>query len=166
MPNSNPSRNAKYLHNAPLYQAFSRKTRPLDSTKTQFNEPALGRVVDECVRPALDRTAFKLRILTETQPAGLIDNQLRAALLAARFIISDLTYDSFGAYWEAGFGEGRGIPVIYMCEKGKWTVSKTHFNSNHMGTIVWDEDNLTKAQDNLVATIRATLRAEAKQADD
>ena len=28
----------------------------------KFNEPALGRVVDECVRPALDRTAFKLRI--------------------------------------------------------------------------------------------------------
>ena len=34
MPNSNPSRNAKYLHNAPFYQAFSRKTLPLDSTKT------------------------------------------------------------------------------------------------------------------------------------
>jgi hypothetical protein len=132
----------------------------------KFNEPVLERVVDECVRPALDRTAFKLRILTETQPAGLIDNQLRAALLAARFIISDLTHGSFGAYWEAGFGEGRGIPVIYMCEKGRWTVNKTHFDTNHMGTIVWEEDNLTKAQDNLVAMIRATLRAEAKQADD
>src|SRR5450759_2103566 len=35
MPNSNPSRNAKYLHNAPLYQTFSRKILPLDSTKTQ-----------------------------------------------------------------------------------------------------------------------------------
>ena len=34
MPNSNPSRNAKYLHNAPLCQAFSRKIHPLDSTKT------------------------------------------------------------------------------------------------------------------------------------
>jgi hypothetical protein len=38
MPNSNPSRNAKYLHNAPFYQAFSRKTLPLDSTKTLFEE--------------------------------------------------------------------------------------------------------------------------------
>jgi hypothetical protein len=24
---------------------------------------------------------------------------------------------SHGGYWEAGFGEGRGIPVIYTCEK-------------------------------------------------
>jgi hypothetical protein len=40
MPNSNPSRNAKYLHNAPFYQAFSRKTLPLDSTKTQKNRPS------------------------------------------------------------------------------------------------------------------------------
>src|SRR5450759_3348785 len=38
MPNSNPSRNAKYLHNAPFYQAFSRKTLPLDSTKTLIVE--------------------------------------------------------------------------------------------------------------------------------
>src|SRR5450756_41839 len=36
MPNSNPSRNAKYLHNAPFYQGFSRKTLPLDSTKTHL----------------------------------------------------------------------------------------------------------------------------------
>jgi len=42
MPNSNPSRNAKYLHNAPFYQAFSRKTLPLDSTKTQNLEAVQG----------------------------------------------------------------------------------------------------------------------------
>jgi hypothetical protein len=132
----------------------------------KFNQPILDRVVNECVRPALDRTGFTLSILTEPQPAGLIDNQLRAALLAARFVISDLTHDSFGAYWEAGFGEGRGIPVIYMCEKGKWEDSKTHFDTNHMGTIIWDADDLKKGQETLVAMIRATLRAEAKQIDE
>jgi len=37
MPNSNPSRNAKYLSNAQLCQAFSPKKHPLESTKTQFS---------------------------------------------------------------------------------------------------------------------------------
>jgi hypothetical protein len=129
----------------------------------KFGQPVLTRLVEECVRPAVKRTGFDLRILTDPQAAGSIDNNLRAALLAARFVIADLTHDSFGAYWEAGFGEGRGIPVIYTCEKAKWADSKTHFDTNHMGTIIWDADNLTKAQNDLAATIRATLRAEAKQ---
>jgi hypothetical protein len=42
---------------------------------------------------------------------------MRAAILASRFVISDLTHDSPGAYWEAGFGEGLGLPVIYTCER-------------------------------------------------
>jgi hypothetical protein len=35
-----------------------------------------------------------------------------------------------------------------------------------MATIIWDIDYLKTAKDALVATIRATLRAEAKQSDD
>jgi hypothetical protein len=132
----------------------------------KFGQPDVARMVDECVRPALERTDFKLRILTDPLSAGLIDDKIRAGLLAARFVISDLTYGSPGAYWEADFGEGRGIPVIYTCEKAEWEKNKTHFDTNHMATIIWDGSHLKKAQEDLVATIRATLRAEAKQSDD
>jgi hypothetical protein len=132
----------------------------------KFGQAELDRVVDECVRPAVSRTGFELRILTDQQGAGLIDNQIRAALLSARFVISDLTHGSYGAYWEAGFGEGRGIPVIYTCEKTAWAKNKSHFDTNHMATIIWDSADLKKAEDSLVAMIRATLRAEAIQSDD
>ena len=86
--------------------------------------------------------------------------------MAARFVISDLTQGSYGAYWEAGFAEGRGIPVIYTCEKAEWKKNKTHFDTNHMATIIWDIDELKKAENALVAMIRATLRAEAIQSDN
>jgi hypothetical protein len=132
----------------------------------KFNQPKVGRMVQECARPAVARCGFELRILIDQQGAGLIDNQIRAALLSARFVISDLTQGSYGAYWEAGFGEGRGIPVIYTCEKGEWDQNKTHFDTNHMLTIIWDVDNLKRAENALVAAIRATLRAEATQTDD
>ncbi len=132
----------------------------------KFGHAAVTRMVDECVRPAVERAGFKLRVLTDPQDAGLIDDKIRAGLLAARFVISDLTGGSHGAYWEAGFGEGRGIPVIYMCEKAEWEKNKTHFDTNHMATIIWESSALKKAEDDLVAMIRATLRAEAKQTDD
>jgi hypothetical protein len=132
----------------------------------KFNQPDLDRVVEECFRPAVRRTGFELRVLTEEQPAGSIDDQLRAAILASRFVIADLTHGSAGAYWEAGFGEGLGLPVIYSCEKAAWEKQGTHFDTNHLNTILWDPQNLTEAENRLVATIRATFRADAKQTDD
>jgi nucleoside 2-deoxyribosyltransferase len=92
----------------------------------KFNQPDLDRVVEECFRPAVKRTGFELRVLTDAQGAGSIDDQLRSALLASRFVIADLTHGSHGAYWEAGFAEGLGLPVIYTCEKTAWDEQGTH----------------------------------------
>jgi hypothetical protein len=132
----------------------------------KLGDPSLTRMVDECFRPAVARTGFELRLITDKQPAGIIDNQLRAAILASRFVISDLTHANRGAYWEAGYAEGLGLPVIYTCEKSAWDREKTHFDTNHLKTIVWDADEQQSAGEELTATIRATLRAEAKQTDD
>src|SRR5450830_1682552 len=80
MPNSNPSRNAKYLHNAPFYQAFSRKTLPLDSTKTHFYLPKLesrheARLWNEVFLFAQDtlgipKGSIRATVLIETLPAA------------------------------------------------------------------------------------------------
>ncbi|UPK33321.1 hypothetical protein IVB18_34610 [Bradyrhizobium sp. 186] len=131
----------------------------------KFNDASLDQAVQECFKPAVARTGFELRTLTDQQAAGLIDDKIRAALLSARFVVADLTHGSHGAYWEAGFAEGRGIPVIYTCEIGAWEQSRTHFDTNHMLTILWDPSDLKKAEDAMAATIRATLRGEANQID-
>ncbi len=132
----------------------------------KFDDGELNRVVDECFRVAVRRTGFELRVLTDQQPAGIIDDQMRAAILSSRFVIADLTHSSRGAYWEAGFGEGLGLPVIYTCKESVWRDEQTHFDTNHLVTRTWDLADLEKAEDELAATIRATLRAEAKQTDD
>ena len=127
----------------------------------KFGDSVLDGVVRKHFKPAVEKTGFELKLLTDEQPAGLIDNQLRAAILSARFLIADLSHSNAGAYWEAGFADGLGLPVIYTCESTKWNKSKTHFDTNHMLTIVWDQKEAQKAADQLTATIRATLRAEA-----
>jgi nucleoside 2-deoxyribosyltransferase len=132
----------------------------------KFGDDELNRVVADCFKPAVRRTGFELRLLVDAQPAGLIDNQMRAAILSARFVIADLSHGSHGAYWEAGFAEGRGLPVIYTCRRARWDETKTHFDTNHLLTILWDVNNLQQAEREMVATIRATLREHAKQSDD
>jgi nucleoside 2-deoxyribosyltransferase len=131
----------------------------------QFGDPVLEQMVQHCFKPAVARTGFTLRKLNDEQPAGLIDNQMRSALLSSRFIVADLSHANLGAYWEAGFAEGLGRPVIYTCEKSMWDQKKTHFDTNHMLTIIWQDSNRKSAEDQLVAAIRATLRSEAIQTD-
>jgi hypothetical protein len=132
----------------------------------KFGDATLNKMLDQCFRPAVKRTGFELRILTDQQRAGLIDDQIRSGLLAARFVIADLTHGNSGAYWEAGFAEGRGIPVIYTCEVSAWTTSKPHFDTNHLATIIWDASKPKEAEDALTSMVRATLRGEAKQTDE
>jgi hypothetical protein len=133
----------------------------------KFNDPELDRVIDECFRPAVKRAGFILRVLTDIQPAGSIDDQMRVVLRTSRFVIADLTHGNQGAYWEAGFGEGLGRPVIYSCKKQVWDepTTKPHFDTNHLLTIIWELTALKTAEDRLAATIRVTLPGEAKMVD-
>jgi len=135
----------------------------------QFGDPVLELVVNDCFRPAVDSVGFSLRKLDdpEHQRAGLIDDRLRNEIKSSRFILSDLTHANNGAYWEAGYAEGLGKPVIYTCEQGvfKNRVNEgggTHFDTNHHLHILWDAENLQDAEQRLMACIRATI-PEAKQ---
>jgi hypothetical protein len=128
----------------------------------KFGNTELDGVVNKHFKPAVARAGFEFRDMTDGQPAGLIDDQMRVALRTSRFVIADLTDENNGAYWEAGFAEGLGRPVIYTCRKKEWDEGKAHFDTSHLNTIVWDPGNLEDAATRLTATIRATLPAEAK----
>ena len=131
----------------------------------KFGDVELNRVVVDCFQPAAARAGFELTTLVNKQPAGSIDDQMRVRLRTSRFVVADLTHGNQGAYWEAGFAEGLSRPVIYTCRKAEWDSVKTHFDTNHLVTIVWDPADLSGAAENLTATIRATLPAEAVMED-
>jgi hypothetical protein len=130
----------------------------------KFGDEELNRIVNGYFKPAVERTGFELRDMTEGQPAGIIDDQIRVALRTSRFVVADLTHGNKGAYWEAGFAEGLGRPVIYTCRKKEWDAGKAHFDTNHLNTVIWDPDNPGKLP-RLTLMIRATLPAEAKMTD-
>jgi hypothetical protein len=135
----------------------------------EYGHSDLDNVFENLLRPAVKQTGFDLFILPERPMAGLIDDRLRVEIRTSRFLIADLTHENGGAYWEAGYAEGLGRPVIYTCEEKKFEELKTHFDTNHHLTIKWDAntaDKLKRTAEELKATIRATLPAEAKLTDD
>ncbi|WGS85202.1 hypothetical protein [Methylomonas sp. UP202] len=132
----------------------------------KFGEQPLNMMLESVFRPKAKQAGFDLIKLDDNPRAGLIDDRLRVEIRSADFVIADLSHDNLGAYWEAGYAEGLGKPVIYTCEKNKFKSSRTHFDTNHHLTIVWDIDEPNLAGDQLVQTIRATLPHLAKLVDD
>ncbi len=128
----------------------------------QFGDAELNVVLENVFKPSVKLAGFDLFKLDDEPRAGLIDDRLRVEIQSSDFLIADLTHANNGAYWEAGYAEGLGKPVIYTCEKEKFNLQKTHFDTNHHLTVVWDKNAPEQAGDLLKATIRATL---AKQED-
>jgi len=130
-----------------------------------YNDPLLDKIFTDCFKPAVARTGFELIRLDDKPQAGLIDDRLRLEIRRSRFLFADLTRGSHGAYWEAGYAEGLGKPVIYTCERSEFTKHGTHFDTNHLHTVIWEESDLQSAADVLALSIRATLPDEAKLED-
>lgn len=133
----------------------------------QFGNEELDHVYKGHFKAGVAATGFDLKRVDEGQPAGLIDDRLRVEIRQCRFLIADLTHENRGAYWEAGFAEGLGKPVIYTCRKDVFEdkAKGTHFDTNHHLTVTWESDKLDDAVERLKATIRATLPDEASFGD-
>jgi nucleoside 2-deoxyribosyltransferase len=135
----------------------------------RYGDEQLDGIVRDHFTPEVRKTDFDLRRLDEGQAAGLIDDQLRVAIRTARFLVCDLTHGNRGAYWEAGFAEGLGKPVIYTCRRDVFQdrqhADHPHFDTNHMVTVTWDLAEPGAAARRLKDTIRATLPAEARLTD-
>lgn len=124
----------------------------------KFGDPALDPFVADVVKPAVKaRIGYDLVDMRDIARAGIIDNIMRAQIRDSAFVIVDLTHDNSGAYWEAGYAEGLGKPVIYICEKQKFDEAKTHFDTNHCTTVIWSADNADDFSRELVATLRRSL---------
>lgn len=130
-----------------------------------YGNRAVDRIVTEHFVPAVRDAGFDLFRLDQRPRSGLIDARLRVEIRAARFLVCDLTDDNRGAYWEAGFAEGLGKPVFYTCEKSKFESAKTHFDTEHMFTVVWTASDPGAAASELTAVIRNELPSEATPPD-
>ena len=76
-----------------------------------------------------------------------IDDKIIEELDSADFVISDLTYARPSVYWEAGYAQGRSIPVVYTARRdhiGKNATDdslRVHFDLQMRNIIDWETPN-------------------------
>ena len=131
----------------------------------KFGEPALEEFVREVVKPAVGEIGYGLVDMRDVARAGVIDDIMRVQIRDSAFVIADLTHGNPGAYWEAGYAEGLGKPVIYICEKAAFEHG-THFDTNHCTTIPWTKGDGEGFRKELIATLRRSLELKAEANTD
>lgn len=147
----------------------SNKNSRLAFMAMKFGDATLNTIYNDVIKTAVAETGFEIRKLDDVKRAGLIDDKLRVEIRRSKFLIADLTHANNGAYWEAGFAEGLGLHVIYICEKEIFNdkTKSTHFDTNHHLTVLWEntQEGLEQFSLELKSTIRATLPGEARMED-
>ena len=123
----------------------------------KFGDHDLDSFVSDVVKPATKEVGYDLVDMRDVSRAGIIDNIMRTQIRDSAFVIVDLTHNNSGAYWEAGYAEGLGKPVIYICEKEKFESASTHFDTNHCTTIPWSRNDDGGFRLELIATLRRSL---------
>jgi hypothetical protein len=130
----------------------------------RFGDAILDPFVAKVIKPRIKAELnFDIVDMRDVSQAGVIDNIMRAQIRDAAFVLVDLTHDNPGAYWEAGYAEGLGKPVIYLCERSKFDRAKTHFDTNHCTTIIWHVDEPDDFVKQAVSTIRRSLNLFAQE---
>ena len=122
-----------------------------------FNNDELDNVFIDYWIPAVEKAGFSLERLDDRPTAGSIDDRLRQTIRRSAFLVCELTKANPGAYWESGFAEGIGLPVIYTCKRDCYD-KDSHFDVNHHLCVIWETDNLNVKSQELTSIILETFR--------
>ena len=112
--------------------------------------------ISESFKNAISRCGYIPRRIDEKEHNNQIVPEILFEISRSKFVVVDVTYPNFGAYYEAGYAEALGKEVIICCRDKEFNGdSKPHFDIAQKSTIVWkEEDDL---ENRLYRRIEATV---------
>ena len=75
---------------------------------------------NEFIAPAVKDSGFEPYLVAKDPHDERIDNHIIGQIRKSRFMIADLTGGRGGVYYEAGYAQGIGLPVMWCCNK-EWS---------------------------------------------
>ena len=109
------------------------------------------------IDPAIRGAGYNPVRIDRKEHANKIDDEIIAEIRRARFVVADFTHGEEGVrggvYYEAGFAQGLGIPVIFSCREDM--IKELHFDTRQYNHIAWN--NPEELRDRLLKRIAAIL---------
>ena len=138
----------------------SLKTSSVDSAQAfvaMWFDDETDDAYEKGIKPAIEQSGYTPMRIDRKPDANKLDDDIIAEIRKSRFLVSDMTHGKDGArgsvYFEAGFADGLGIPVIYTCRSD--LMDEVHFDTRQYAYIVWETpDDLRKGlMDRILARI-------------
>jgi hypothetical protein len=101
----------------------------------RFNDEMLA-LWKASFEPAINRAGFDPLLANDPVHNDRIDARIITDIKRSRFLIADVTYQSPGVYFEAGYAIGLGRPVIWTCREDR-EKSDMHFDTRQYNHILW-----------------------------
>lgn len=140
----------------------SLKTSSVDSAQAfvaMWFDDEMNDAYEKGIKPAIEQSGYTPMRIDRKPDANKLDDDIIAEIRRSRFLVSDMTHGEDGArgsvYFEAGFADGLGIPVIYMCRSD--LMDEVHFDTRQYAYIVWEKGEETELQGRLLQRIRARI---------
>lgn len=110
-------------------------------------------VFTDVIEPTIRECGYRAVRVDYEQFNDDIVAKIMAEIRLSRFVVADFTGHRNGVYFEAGFGLGLGIPVIFACRQDH--ADDAHFDTQHFNHVRWaDNAELRiKLRDRIIGTI-------------
>lgn len=112
----------------------------------------------------MNAAGYQALIMNKKEHVNRIDDEIIADIRRSRFVVADFTHGEKGVrggvYFEAGFSQGLGLPVIWTCREdmlSEESESKLHFDIRQYNFLGWSENNLGDFKNRLQKRIEAIL---------
>jgi hypothetical protein len=134
-------------------EEYKKRNKSVSIFVARWFSSEMDTVMKDAIRPAAQECGFEAFSVGDEPFNGDITDKIIAGIKECRFMIADFTGHRGGVYFEAGYAEGLGLPVIYTCRDDQ--KNEVHFDINHNNFIFWNTPEILKEK--LIDRIRATI---------
>ena len=114
--------------------------------------------IREAFRSAILESGFAVRVIDEKEHNNQIVPEIFFEIERSKFVVVDVTYPNYGAYYEAGYAQALGKQVIICCREEEFNNNSTrpHFDISQKSMIVWknEEDLIDRLKKRIQATVK------------
>lgn len=117
--------------------------------------------IREGFRGAITASGYTMRAIDEKEHNNQIVPEIFYEIERSKFVVVDVTYPNYGAYYEAGYAYGLGKEVIVCCSKEAFenkdgTHVRPHFDISQKSMVIWDD--IDDLKERLQRRIEATVK--------
>jgi nucleoside 2-deoxyribosyltransferase len=100
-------------------------------------QPSQDLIWEGVMEPGISNAGYKAVRVDKYEHSNRIDDEIIAQIRRCRFLVADFTLQRNGVYFEAGFAQGLGRNVIFMCHESD--KENLHFDTRQFNHIFYDD---------------------------